>query len=303
MRRRSRAATLPRGQIGWMVSIFLALGYLAFQLATQRQGPLPALRDFFRLAWPPATLMPAGLLALALRERVQTYGVTEERYLIGIAALAAVLLLLAWVPKRRLDPRLVPAVAVGLLLVAAVGPLSARLLSVRSQAQRFTALLDGLGWPSGCRYDPERPTLWSPQARNDLQSIIQILERRRALHVITPRVGMPPSVRGREISACLDLERPHGRPNPPGVSPPLIQSFAGYVRIDSDILLGRFSAGETQIVIFRAPDGPEYTLTAEGLRAILSGPAGTFSFDLSDEPIIATGWRQPSSEPTIRARF
>jgi hypothetical protein len=100
---------------------------------------------------------------------------------------------------------------------------------------------------------------------------------------------MPASVRGREISACLDLERPYGRPPPPGVSPPLIQSFVGYVRIDSDILLGRFSSGVTQMVVFRTPDGPEYTLKVEGQRAVLSGPAGTFSFDLSAEPVVATG--------------
>jgi hypothetical protein len=127
-------AALPRGQIGWMASIFLGLGYFVFLLAVPQLGRLARLRESFRLAWPPATLVPAGLLALALRERVQAYGVTEERYLIGVAAVMAVLLFLAWLPRRRLDPRLVPTVAAGLLLVAAAGPLSAPFQTARSQA-------------------------------------------------------------------------------------------------------------------------------------------------------------------------
>lgn len=279
------SATLPRGQIGWMVSAFLSLGYLAFLLATPRQSPLPGLRGFFRIAWPPATLVPAVLLALALRERVQAYGVTEERYLIGIAAFAAVLLIVAWLPKRRLDPRLVPAAAAGLLLVAAVGPLSAQLVTAHSQSQRFVAMLDASGGFSGCRSGEERPTSWSPEARSDLQSVVRVLERRRGLHLIAPHVGLPPTATARELSACLGLERPPS----PGVPPPILQSVAGYVRIGSDVLLGPFFSGMTQMVVFRAPDGPDYTFRVEHRRAVLSGPAGTFLFDLSDEPPIELG--------------
>jgi hypothetical protein len=270
-------AALPRGQIGWMISIFLALGYLSFLLAFPRHSPLPGLRRLFRLAWPPATLVPIGLLALALRERMQTYGVTEDRYLIGIVAAAAALLIVAWLPKWRLDVRLVPVIAAGLLLIAASGPTAARLMSVHSQAQRFVAVLEASGALRNGRFADERSALWGSENRRDVQSIIDLLESRRALHLIAPVVGADAAADASKLKGLIGLQRTW-QPQPTVLS---------YVRIDSDILLGPFSlytGVADPAVLFRHPDSPEYALRRDGSRLALSGPDGTFSFDLSAEP-------------------
>jgi hypothetical protein len=269
-------AVLPRGQIGWMVSIFVGLGYLAFQLATSRQSPLPRLRQFFRRAWPPATLVPAGLLILALRERVQAYGMTEDRYVLAVIAVGAVMLILAWVPKRQLDPRLVPAVAAGLLLIGAFGPIAARLVTVRSQAQRLVSVLEASGELSNGTFEGKRSTPWGQETRRDLQTIITLLEQRRALHLIAPVIGAELAANPKEFRARLGLDGL-------GVARPPSPTISAYVRIDSDILFGRFVSSEiaSRAIVFRAPQGPDYTLKGEGQRLVLSGPEGTFSFDLS----------------------
>jgi hypothetical protein len=249
-------AVLPRGQIGWIVSTFLALGYAAFLLAVPRQSPLPRLRDSFRRAWPPATLLPVVLLALALRERVQAYGVTEERYLLAIVALAAALLVLFWAPKRRLDPRFPPAVAAGLLLIAAIGPAAARLVTVQSQANRLAALLQTSGDFANGRFEGKRTIPWGEEKRRDVQAMIFLLETRQALHLLAPVIGDELVANPRALSVRLRLEpQDVARPqSSPAISP--------YVRINSDVLLGRFVASEiaTHPVVFRAPPAPDYIL-------------------------------------------
>lgn len=282
---------LPRGQIGWMVSIFLGLGYAAFILALPRHSPLPALRNAFRLAWPPSTIVPVGLLALALRQRVQAYGITDDRYLLALVAVGAALLFLAWLPRRRTDVRLVPAVFAALLLVGAVGPLAARNMTVRSQAERFVAVLDASGYLTDGRFNGKQSTPWGQETRRDLQSIIALLEGRRALHLIAPVVGAEQAPLRGQIQARLGLD--------PAAPTPIV---APYVRIDSDLLLGHFhmTGPSTRSVVFKAPGSAEYTLAAEGRRLVLSGPEGPFAFDLSAEIAQVPG-PEPNRTRLVRA--
>jgi len=277
-------ATLPRGQIGWIVSIFLALGYLTLLLALPERSPVPSIRRLFRALWPPATLVPAGLLALALQKRVAAYGITEDRYLTGLAAMAAVILFGIWLVRRRLDIRIVPVVAASLLLVGAVGPLAARLMTVHSQAQRFIAVLDASGELKDGRFDGERTTPWGQETRNDLRSIAHLLERRRALHLVAPVMGAEVTSSARTIGSYLGLDRAE----PAG---PIVVAYA---RIGDTILTNHFSwfswaSTADRLIVFRASGEPEYLLTVESRRAVLSGPEGKFAFDLSAEPRRQTG--------------
>ncbi len=272
-------AALPRGQIGWMVSVFLGLGYLTFLLALPEQSPLASARRLFRSFWPPATLIPVGLLALGLQKRIQDYGITEDRYLIAAVALYAALLFLVWLPRRQLDVRLVPAVAAGLLLIGDIGPLSADFMTVHSQARRFIAVLDASGELKDGRFDGERTTPWGKETRTDLRSIIDLLDRRGALSLIAPAVGEELAADAALLVTKLDLNRSEEvKPAP-----------LDYVRIDAAVLTDRFywsslSATAKQAIIFRAPDSPEYALKVEGRRVSFSGPGDTFTFDLSAEP-------------------
>jgi hypothetical protein len=268
-------ATLPRGQLGWMASTFLCLGYLAYVLALPRRGLLPGIRSFFRLLWPLATAVPVGLLVLALYQRVQAYGMTEGRYLGAVVALIAGLLILAWRPGRQLDDRLVPAIAGGVLLIGAVGPLAARATTVHSQAARLVAVLDAAGDLSGGRLVEDGPTRLSEDNRKDLRSIVLALEKRRALHILGPVVGAELAAKPQELRRRLALDVPS----------PVRPTVSAYVRVDTAVLLGPvyLRVPATTPVSFRGPDGPEYTLTGEGTRLLLLGPEGAFAFDLPSE--------------------
>jgi hypothetical protein len=265
-------ATLPRGQLGWMASTFLGLGYVAYVLALPRRGLLPGIRSFFRRLWPLATAVPVGLLVLALYQRVQAYGMTEGRYLVAVVALVAGLLILAWRPGRQLDDRLVPAIAGGVLLIGAIGPFSAGATTVHSQAARFIAVLDAAGDLSGGRLVEDGSTRVSAEKRKDLLSIVVLLERRRALHLLAPAVGTELAAKPHDLRRRFALDRP-------SLSQPAVGTS---VRIDGDVLLGPFYVrlpGATP-VRFRVPDGPEFSLAVEGMRLVLSSPEGTFTFDL-----------------------
>jgi len=274
------SAAMPRGQIGWMVSVFLGLGYLTFLLALPKQSPLPRVRQLFRSAWPPATLVPAGMLGLALHERVSDYGITEDRYLIGIVALATVLLFAVWVARRRLDVRAVPVIAAGLLLIGAIGPFAARSMTVHSQAQRFVNILEASGELTNGRFDGERSTPWSSATQNDLRSIILLLDRRKALHLIAPTIGGDGGGSAEVLTARLGLNAKPAPAQPAALS---------YARIEDIVLTNNFAWVSSSLasghpILFRVSGQPEYTVKIEGRHVVLSGQEGAFTFDLSAEP-------------------
>lgn len=268
-------AALPRNQIGWFVSLFLALGYAGYVLSFSPTSLLPAPRRWFQLLWPPATLAPIVLLGLALRERIAAYGVTEDRAVIVAAAFAAALLLLVWLPRRRLDPRLVPLAFGALLVVVGIGPLSARLVSVHSQASRLVAILGASGELRDGRFDGERSTPWSTEARRALDSIIWLLERHRALGLLVPVMGDKAPERAQDVRERLALSLV--APTPPQVR--------RLVRVDADLVSDSFALGQHgRHVLFRAPGLPDLDLRTEGVRLVLTGPAGSYAFDLSGLP-------------------
>lgn len=267
---------LPRNQVGWFVSVFLALGYLVFLLSFSSSSPLPRLRRLFRLAWPRLTLAPVVLLALALRARVVAYGVTEERVLVGVVALAAALLFAAWCVQRRLDPRLVPLTFGTLALLVAVGPLSAKRLTVQSQSARFVAILEGSGALKGSRYDAAWSGPWSAGTESELQSIVTLLDRHRALDRLAPVMGAAVPLTGQNLRERLAL-----LPRPLPARP----EQRALVAIGPDVLLDEFQfRGRSPHVTFRAPGLPGFDLRVDGLRLVLTGPGGPFTFDLADQP-------------------
>ncbi|MBN9078571.1 MAG: hypothetical protein BGN87_00400 [Rhizobiales bacterium 65-79] len=129
---------VPRGQIGWLVlafglSIFAALIIIHPFLRAARAPT----RMFLRL-WPFVLLVPLVLLAYALRLRVADYGLTPERYLLGLFGLVTAIVLLLQLPQRtRGDIRILAGLPTVALLLASFGPQGSVGASVRSQAARF----------------------------------------------------------------------------------------------------------------------------------------------------------------------
>ncbi|MET0530737.1 MAG: DUF4153 domain-containing protein [Microvirga sp.] len=164
---------LPKGQIGWIVPTYLTIGYGVYLLAHTPGTLLPRLRSVFLRFWIFCTLVPLVLLGIAAATRINTYGITEERYLLALVVLGFALVAVSALVWRPLDLRVLPLIGGTLALVAAIGPLSARDVTVYSQTARVRAILSSV--------TPER---WaqsldgglSEQQKKDLVSALRELE-------------------------------------------------------------------------------------------------------------------------------
>ncbi|MGN6465841.1 MAG: DUF4153 domain-containing protein [Rhizobiaceae bacterium] len=129
---------VPRGQIGWLVlafglSIFTALIIIHPFLSAARAPT----RLFLRL-WPFVLPVPLVLLFHALWLRIGDYGLTPERYLLGLfAVMTAILLVLQSAKRTRGDIRFLAALPTVALLLASFGPQGSVGTSIRSQEARF----------------------------------------------------------------------------------------------------------------------------------------------------------------------
>ncbi len=279
--------TLPQGRIGWFVSVFLALGYLLFLIAYAPRSPLPRLRRLFRLVWPAATIIPVVLLALALQTRVAAYGITQDRIAIAVIALAAIVLVVAWLPRRSLDPRLVPLVGAALVLVTSIGPLSARLISVQTQSARFVAILETSGELQDGRFDGERSTPWDNETRDELASIMRYLQSQRALNRLAPVMGAEHARSVDALTSRLAIwtRTPQAPVRETAAAPRPRPLNLGFTAVDADIVFEAFqfeaASGEAT---FSQAGQPTYALRRDGLRLVLAGPDASFTFDLSARP-------------------
>jgi hypothetical protein len=129
---------VPRGQIGWLVlafglSIFVALIVIHPFLSAARAPT----RLFLRL-WPFVLPVPLILLGYALWLRVGDYGLTPERYLLGLFGVTVAVTLLLQIPKStRGDIRILAGLPTIALFLASFGPQGEVATSVRSQEARF----------------------------------------------------------------------------------------------------------------------------------------------------------------------
>ncbi len=110
-----------------------------------RETSGPLVRLFWRY-WVWLAALPVALLFIAVSRRIADYGLTEQRYLmvlIGVWALILAAFRLA--QGARFDLRLLPGVLALLLLAASLGPGGAIGLSVLSQKAELASILTGKG--------------------------------------------------------------------------------------------------------------------------------------------------------------
>ncbi|HVW57431.1 MAG TPA: DUF4153 domain-containing protein [Rhizobiaceae bacterium] len=130
---------VPPGQIGWLV---LAYGFCVFAALIVCHPFLhsrrPPTRLFVKL-WPFTLPVPLILLFYALGVRVHAYGLTPQRFLLGLFAAAVIAILILQLSRRiRGDIRLLAALPALVLLIGSFGPQGAVATSIRNQAARFT---------------------------------------------------------------------------------------------------------------------------------------------------------------------
>lgn len=129
---------VPEGQIGWLVLAFGLCVFGSLILVHPFLGKARAPMRLLSAFWPFLLPVPLALLFYALGLRVGLYGLTPERYLLGLFGITATLLVLLQLPRRtRGDLRLLAGLPVLALLFGSFGPQGAMMGSVRNQAARF----------------------------------------------------------------------------------------------------------------------------------------------------------------------
>lgn len=117
---------LPRGQLSYMVSVFASVGIITYMLGwplrEQAAGALKLVHKWLFIA----LIIPVGVQAFSIYERIAQYGVTEQRYFVAISAvwLAGVVAVFL-MGKGRL--KFIPMGLMVLLLLTSFGPWGARL--------------------------------------------------------------------------------------------------------------------------------------------------------------------------------
>ncbi len=137
---------LPKGTLGAMVVGYLFAGAATLLLGYPSRETGGALVRLFWRYWVWLAALPVVLLFVAVSRRIADYGVTEQRYLmvlIGVWALILAAFRLA--QGARFDLRLLPGVAALLLLAASFGPGGAIGLSVLSQKAELASILASKG--------------------------------------------------------------------------------------------------------------------------------------------------------------
>jgi hypothetical protein len=137
---------LPKGTLGSMVVGYLFVGAATLLLGyPTRETGGPLVSVFWRY-WVWLAALPVALLFIAVWRRIGDYGLTEQRYLMALIGVwALILAAFRIVQGARFDLRLVPGVLAVLLLAASLGPGGAIGLSVLSQKAELASILSANG--------------------------------------------------------------------------------------------------------------------------------------------------------------
>jgi hypothetical protein len=211
---------LPKGTLGYMVMGYLLVGAATLLLGyPSRETGGPHVRFFWRY-WVWLTALPVLLLFIAATRRIADYGLTEQRYLVILVGVWALILaaLRLW-RGGDFDLRIVPGVLALLLLAASFGPGGAIGFSVMSQKAELASILtekgmlvDGKIVPQPIDSKTEGP-LGSDAGR--VRGIEWYLNTHRALGVLEPwfadlpnnpfAEGKTPEQTAREVLAAFGL--------------------------------------------------------------------------------------------------
>lgn len=139
-------ANMPKGEIGWLVLTFGALGTATYMIAYPwRDVGFRPVRWFIR-SWFWLMVIPTILLIVAVSQRIAQYGVTPERYFLCLFAIwLAAMVVYMGAARGKIDLRAIPACLAAALLLSSFGPWGTTSVSIRSQLGEFYRLLNRKG--------------------------------------------------------------------------------------------------------------------------------------------------------------
>ncbi len=142
--------TWPSGWIGYLVSTVSTIGVLALLLVypIRRRGDTPWVNAYTRW-WFVALLPSLVMLLLAVGKRIGQYGVTEERYFLGVLTVWMLGMSIYFGLTGSTRIKRIPETLLAVVLLSAAGPWGAYAVSERSQVSRLGRLLQAndLGRP------------------------------------------------------------------------------------------------------------------------------------------------------------
>jgi len=139
------AGALPDGQVGGMVGAFGFVGFTTMlAIYPRREAGRWQVRLLWR-AWPVLIIAPLVLLAFAVVERIDEYGLTPDRYIAALLGLLCAASGIAALTGRARIVTVMPVVATAALLVASVGPWGVLDSSIRWQTSSVREILTAHG--------------------------------------------------------------------------------------------------------------------------------------------------------------
>jgi hypothetical protein len=136
----------PKGWVALPVILLSGFGILAVLLLHPiKDDPQQRWARWFTKFFPKALAPLAVLLLLSVRIRIMEYGLTEPRYVGGVAAFWLLVWSFILIRNPRSGIRWIPTSLAVLGFVSAIGPVSATALSLKSQHARFCEMLEKRG--------------------------------------------------------------------------------------------------------------------------------------------------------------
>lgn len=182
---------LPKGWISSLVIGFSVIGILTYLLnymlpKIEQSGWVKTYRKWFFFILLPVT----GLLFIAIYKRLSDYGFTEERYFVLLTGIWLLGICLYFIFSKKDDIRFIPiSLAIGLLVGAVGGPLSAFSVSKNSQKNRLNTILSEVGILKDGKIDkPE--TLYEGEKAKDITSIVRYLNNFQHIEVLSDWVNL-----------------------------------------------------------------------------------------------------------------
>jgi hypothetical protein len=210
---------LPKGMLASMVVAYLLVGAATLLIGYPSRETGGALVRFFWRYWVWLAALPVILLFIAVSRRIADYGLTEQRYLIVLIGLWALILAAIRIWRGpNFDLRLVPGLLALLLLAASFGPGGALGFSVLSQKAELESILTKKGLLVGGKIVP-RPTSAGNDPLGDdaarVRGIEWYLNTHHALNLLAPwfqglpndpfAEGKTPAKTVRDLLAALGL--------------------------------------------------------------------------------------------------
>ncbi len=181
--------SMPKGQLGWMVLAYGAIGTLTATMAWPSRHTGGNLVSFFWRYWFRLLLVPLLLLFIAVYQRIAQYGVTFDRYNLVAAGiwLLTVSLYFIWY-REKADLRVLPVWLAFFFFVSSFGFWGATGLSNKHQQNILTRILEQGGLLKNkvliATKDRKKELSKEDQAR--VYSIVRYLKSHDGLAPLTP---------------------------------------------------------------------------------------------------------------------